>query len=277
MISVIVAVYNQLAVNKIFYENLQKYTRNPFELIIIDNNSTDGSREYYKSVGATVIENDQNYSYPYCQNQGIRVAKYDVLAFLNNDIVVATDWDAKILETMQAHDLDVITTCGIERLETQEETQRYSRRWKGIKNFVGAVARNGFTFKLMAKLMYGNWEKFCAQRYQRFGTSIIEGFAGNSVIMTRRGIEKVGLWDERIQAADFDLFIRSKKRHEEHKDVKPMHAALGVFNHHFIRITLKSKPPVFADASKMISLEDKWTKEELEYYKPSFKITPAKV
>jgi GT2 family glycosyltransferase len=211
MISIIAAVHNQLAINKLFYEKLTQYTHHPFQLIIIDNNSTDGSREFYKSVGATVIENDQNFAYAHCQNQGIKVAKYDVLAFLNNDIVVAPDWDKKILAAMQQHGLEIITTCGIERVETPEETKRLGRRWKSIKNFIGAIARNGFTFRLMVKLMYGNWEKFNQDRWIRFGTDVVEGFVGNSVIISRSGLEKVGLWDERIQAADFDLYIRSKK------------------------------------------------------------------
>jgi hypothetical protein len=94
---------------------------------------------------------------------------------------------------------------------------------------------------------------------------VIEGFLGNSVIMKRSALDKVGLWDERLQAADWDLYMRSKKRSLEHHDIKPVHVALGVFNHHFIRITLGSKstrPPVFADAANIIPLKQKWTEAE---------------
>ena len=40
MISIIAAVHNQLPINKLFYDSLVKYTYHPFELIIIDNNSS---------------------------------------------------------------------------------------------------------------------------------------------------------------------------------------------------------------------------------------------
>lgn len=266
MISIITAVHNQLAINKIFLEYLQKYSHYPYELIIIDNNSTDGSREFFKENGAIVIENDANYSYPYTQNQGLSIAKYDVIALLNNDITVAPDWDKHMLEAMKANALDVATVCGIERLENKRATKEFGRKWKRIKNVISFFNRSEKSFRMMHKLMYGNWEKFSAKRYQEFGNKCIEGFVGNSVLLTRRALDLLGNFDERIQAADFDLYVRTKKRFLEVGDIKPCHIVLGVFNHHYIRITLRSKPPVFADANKMIKLEDKWTAHELAIY-----------
>ena len=86
MISIVTAVHNQIGMNRLFYETLKRNTRNVYELIIIDNNSTDGSREFFREHADTVIENHGNYSYPYCQNQGIAAARYDYLVFLNNDV-----------------------------------------------------------------------------------------------------------------------------------------------------------------------------------------------
>ncbi len=266
MISIITAIHNQLDMNRIFWENLQKYTQNPFELIIIDNNSTDGSKEFFKEIGATVIENKENYSYPHTQNQGIKVAKYDLFAFLNNDIIVAPNWDQKIIDTMETNQLDVITVCGIERVESPEATKYLGRKWKAIKNVIGYFSRSKNALLLMHKLMYGNWVMFSVNRFYKFRYQVIEGFVGNSVIFNRKALDLLGYWDERIQGADFDLYIRSKKRSIDHGDIKPCHIALGVFNHHYIRITLKSKPPIFADAANLIRLEDKWTEAELALY-----------
>ena len=262
MISIITAVHNQLAVNRLFYEKIKEYTYHEFELIIVDNNSTDGSREFFHSVGAKVIENNGNYSYPYCQNQGIDAAEYDVFAFLNNDIVVSPSWDKHFLEVMQANNLEIVTCCGIERLESKEATKKIKRRWQKIKNLLIKLPFS-HKFKLMHKLMYKNWEHFCNQRFHDFSVKTIEGFVGNSVIMTRNAVEKVGKFDVRIQAADFDLCMRSIRRFEAFGDIKPIHIALGVFNHHFIRITTKSKPPIFVDAGNLISFDKKWGKDKL--------------
>lgn len=268
MISIITAVYNQLEMNKVFLDTLKKNTNNDFELIIIDNGSTDGSREFFKGNGVIVIENDGNYSYPYCQNRGIEKAKSEYLCFLNNDIIVSKDWDKRIIENMEFNGLEVATTCGVERLENIETTKKYKRKWQKIKNLVGIFGRSENALKLMHKIMYFNWDKFCEDRYNKFKNQIIEGFVGNTVIIKRSAIAKIGMWDEKIQGADFDLFIRTKKRSLEVGDIKPCHIALDVFNHHYIRLTFKTKYPEFKDKKNLISLEDKWgidvTKEYLK-------------
>ena len=262
MISVITAIHNQLAVNQLFFEHLQRYTRHPFELIIIDNGSTDGSAEYFDSVGATVIRNHANYAYPHSQNQGIAVAKYDWLAFLNNDIIVSPDWDERLIETMQANGLEVATVCGIEQIENAAATKQLKHRWQRIKNILGLFGFNRTTLSWMHKLMYRNWEAFCTSRQQRFKHQIKEGFVGNTVMIARSALAKIGLWDERIQAADFDLYLRTKKREQEVGDMRAMHLCLDVFIHHYIRLTMKAGYPPFADRDQLIGLEQKWSEAE---------------
>jgi GT2 family glycosyltransferase len=264
MISIITAIHNGLAINELFLENLKKYTYHPYELIIIDNNSTDGSREFFKSNGAVVIENDKNFSYPVCQNQGIQKAKYDIYGFLNNDIIVAPHWDKHLIDIATEHGLEAITPCGIERIESIRSSQLIRLKWKIIKNGLAVLGKNKALFKLMHRLMYGNWDLYNQRRYKEFGNSVVEGFIGNTVLMFKSLIDKVGLWDERMQAADFDLYLRMKKRNLEVGDVKPLHMALGVFNHHFIRLTVNSKPTPFHDFGNILTLEQKWGKENLE-------------
>jgi GT2 family glycosyltransferase len=266
MISIISAVHNGLPMNRIFWDYLSKYTYHPFELIIVDNKSTDGSREFFKSVGAFVIENPLNYSYPVCQNQGIAVAKYDTYVFMNNDIIVSPQWDKRLLEAADAGGLDIITPVGIEMLEDEAVTKAIKRKWLRVKNPLALFGFSNFNLRLMHRLMYGNWERFANKRFEKFGLALKEGFIGNTVMMRRQAIEKVGLWDERIQGADFDLYIRSKKRNIEKGDIKPVHMALGVFIHHYIRLTVKSTRAPFADKDNIISVEEKWGAETMKEY-----------
>ena len=86
MLSIIVAVHNQQAMNQLFWKHLSAHTQGDWELIVIDNGSTDGSGDFFARQGAKVISNGGNYSYPFCQNQGIKAARETYLAFLNNHV-----------------------------------------------------------------------------------------------------------------------------------------------------------------------------------------------
>ncbi len=261
-LSIITAVYNQLAMNQIYWENLVKHTQHSFELIVIDNASTDASADFFESVGARVIRNPGNYSYPVSQNQGIAIAKGEWLAFLNNDIIVSDGWDETLIANAEHNQLDVITSCGIERIESKAATKKLRRRWNRIRGLVGLFGTGRNSLLLMHKWMYGNWAAFCKDRQTRFKHQAVEGFVGNTVMFSRRALDILGPWDETQQAADFDLFLRTALRAREVGDIRPMHIALDCFNHHYIRLTMKGGYPPFVDKDKLIPLDQKWTTEQ---------------
>jgi glycosyltransferase involved in cell wall biosynthesis len=261
-LSIITAVYNQLPMNQIYWENLVKNTKNSFELIVIDNASTDASADFFESVGVRVIRNLGNFSYPVSQNQGISIAKGEWLAFLNNDIIVSEGWDKTLIANAEHNQLDVITSCGIERIESKSATKKLRRRWNRIRGLVGLFGTGRNSLLLMHKWMYGNWAAFCKDRQERFKHQAVEGFVGNTVMFSRRALEVLGPWDETQQAADFDLFLRTAMRAREVGDIRPMHIALDCFNHHYIRLTMKGGYPPFVDKDKLIPLDQKWTAEQ---------------
>lgn len=261
-LSIITAVYNQLPMNQIYWENLVKNTKNSFELIVIDNASTDASADFFESVGVRVIRNLGNFSYPVSQNQGISIAKGEWLAFLNNDIIVSEGWDETLIANAEHNQLDVITSCGIERIESKSATKKLRRRWNRIRGLVGLFGTGRNSLLLMHKWMYGNWAAFCKDRQERFKHQAVEGFVGNTVMFSRRALDILGPWDETQQAADFDLFLRTAMRAREVGDIRPMHIALDCFNHHYIRLTMKGGYPPFVDKDKLIPLDQKWTAEQ---------------
>jgi GT2 family glycosyltransferase len=65
-----------------------------FEVIVIDNGSTDGSVEYIKDnfPQTIIIGNDDNLGFAMANNQGIEIAKGKYIATLNNDTVADKDW-----------------------------------------------------------------------------------------------------------------------------------------------------------------------------------------
>lgn len=269
MISVIAAVYNQLGVNQLFVENLNKYTSNPDELIIVDNNSNDGSREFFEQESDVLIKNNGNYSYPYCQNQGIQVSKYEYLAFLNNDIIVSPDWDRNAIEVMEREGLDIMSFASLDHLDTKKATKAYQKKWRWVKYpLLKILGMHRYSLSLMCRLFYGDWKQFNVKWNEKYKGNVVQGFSGSCIIMKRSVLDKIGLWDESQQGADWDLFFRTLKRNHEYGDVKLVHLAMDIYMHHFQRLTVKVKYPPFEDKENLKTLNEKWGEEFIRKYTP---------
>ena len=87
-------------------ESVYAQTEQDFELIVIDNASTDESleiaRSYQGRPGYTLIENDRNTGFSYAVNQGIRLAKGEYVALFNNDAFAEPTWLAELIKTAES-------------------------------------------------------------------------------------------------------------------------------------------------------------------------------
>lgn len=241
-----------------------------WELIVIDNGSTDGSAEFFEAAGENVhvIRNDGNYSYPHCQNQGIQVARGDVLAFLNNDILLSKGWDIRLNGILGKDGYEFLTLSSNDHMLKQREAKKINRRFKWVKYpLMKIFGASEFALNMMRKLTYGDFDKFSEKIWKRYGLKTKYGFAGSAVVMTRRGLEISGGWDPTQQGADFDLFFRTVERYREKGDIKPMSVVGGIYHHHYSRLTFHHKFPPYKDAENIQTLEDKWSSEKIEEYK----------
>ena len=158
--SLVIPVYNQLGYTKRCLDSIYKWTEPPFELIVVDNASTDGTAEYLQSVAATVISNKTNLGCAKAWNQGVRASRGDVVAILNNDIIVTSGW-----------------LSGLQRFM---ETQRH-----GI---VSPAAREG--------LLDYDLDEYAKQYTDRCRRATRAELYGACLVIARSVFDRVGLFDE---------------------------------------------------------------------------------
>lgn len=104
--SIILLTHNKLEYTKLCIESIRKFTpKKQYEIIVIDNQSDDGTVEYLKSQSdIKTIYNDYNAGFPKGCNQGIKIAKGESILLLNNDTIVTPNWLNQLDKALYSND-----------------------------------------------------------------------------------------------------------------------------------------------------------------------------
>jgi glycosyltransferase involved in cell wall biosynthesis len=215
--SIIVPCFNQRKFTQLCIRSLLRHTRGPWELIVIDNGSTDDTPAYLAGVRdaapmpVRIIANAKNLGFPAAINQGLRASAGKYLVLLNNDAVVTDAWlDQLIALTEMKNVSRPIGLTGpmsnyvtppqlIERVPYQdmEAMQLFARQWRDRHR--------------------GQW-------------STVPKLSGFCLLMKRAVYEAIGGLDERFGLGFFDdddLALRAQQAGFE------LAIAHDLFVHHF--------------------------------------------
>ncbi len=99
--TVIIPNYNGLQFLGVCVDALERQTCRDFEILVVDNGSTDGSVEWLKAQGIPAIFLDRNTGFSGAVNAGIRAVSTPYVLLLNNDTEAAPEFVEELLASIR--------------------------------------------------------------------------------------------------------------------------------------------------------------------------------
>jgi len=184
-------------------DSVQRFTNIPYQLILVDNGSTDGTREYIKTIeGAKVILNNENLGYGGGMNVGLKSIlneQWEYVLFFNNDVIVTPGWlERLVFYINMPEDKCYISPIGMVG---------------PVSNYVGG--RQCVQTGLSTDPTLDNVLEYAEKHYKQYHGQIVEvsTVVGLCLLCKREVVEKIGMFDEQFFPGmweDNDLCRRSR-------------------------------------------------------------------
>lgn len=234
--SIVILTYNKLDYTIQCIESIRQHTTlDQYELIVVDNHSTDGTIDWLKAQSDIItIYNQENLGFPKGCNQGIEIATGDNILLLNNDTIVTEKW------------LDNLVAC----LNSSEEI-----------GAVGAVTNNCFYYQTIP-VSYSNLKEMheFAAIHNKSDSQLWEErlmLIGFCMLIKKSVIDQIGLLDERFSPGNYeDNDFSFRIRQEGYKLI----LCKDTFIHHYGSTSWKDNNSSFTNLLKINRQKffDKW-------------------
>lgn len=179
------------------------------EVIVIDNNSVDGSVKMLKEKFPEVklIENKKNTGFAKANNQGIKISKGEYVLLLNPDTIVEHDTLEKVVKFMDEH--PDAGGLGVKMVDGKGDFLPESKR--GLPTpFVAFYKIFGLSKLFPKSKIFG---KYHLGYLDKDETNQVEILAGAFMLLRKKTLDEVGLLDENffMYGEDIDLSYRIVK------------------------------------------------------------------
>lgn len=195
MISVVIPNWNGSKLLPTCLNALRQQTFHDFEIIVVDDGSTDGSRGLlardYPNV--RVISLETNRGFAPAVNEGIRAARGEVIALLNNDTQADAHWLEEIARALEHNPHAGMVACKLRLFDRRDHLHSAGDFYR-----VDGIPGNR-----------GVWEKDGGQYDDARG---IFGGCGAAVAYRRAMLDEIGMFDEELGSycEDVDLNWRAR-------------------------------------------------------------------
>lgn len=179
--SMIIPSYNGLHLLKPCIESIRLHTHEPYEIIVVDNGSTDGTAEYCIDEKIILVSLPRNEGFPAACNKGLAVAGGEQLMLLNNDCLAGPGWLSNLLAALySAQDIGMVGPV----TNYASGPQQVHADYKGREEYYDYAAANNLSDP-------GRWTE-------------VKRLVGLCLLFKRSTFKAVGYLDERFSPGHFE-------------------------------------------------------------------------
>lgn len=186
LVSVIIVNYNTFQITCDCIESTIKHTREvPYEIILVDNASPKDNPDDFlvRFPSITLIKSKENGGFAKGNNQGIQVAKGDIILLLNSDTILTED--SISLAAKELRSRPDVGALGVRLVYPDGKIQHTARRFRSIKNelldafrpllmFLPYKKRSGI---MLNQYFYGDYNTYCdwvIGAFMMFNTTLLD-------------------------------------------------------------------------------------------------------
>lgn len=175
------------------------------KIIVVDNNSTDGSDSYIEKLpNVHLIRLDDNFGFAKACNIGAAKSNSKYILFLNPDTVVHSGTLARASSFMDAKENSNIAICGVQQKTSDGKISRHSNRCPSLSSFFYMSIGLSRIFPRLGHVMT-EWNHTDSRK--------VEHVIGSFYFIRRQVFQKLNGFDEQffMYLEDLDLSCRVKE------------------------------------------------------------------
>ncbi|MBA9084508.1 GT2 family glycosyltransferase [Fontibacillus solani] len=235
--SIIIPTYNRKDLLVECLDSIEAYTEQPYEIIVVDNGSNDGTVKMLRRRGGAlrIGVHSQNLGFARAVNTGLMMAKGSTIVLLNNDVLVTERWLSQLLRCL--NESPGAAAVG------------------PVTNYIGGEQQMDVPYTDIPGM-----REFAA-RHNRYNPGLwrkSERLVGYCILFSRRTFEQVGYFDEGYKVGNFeddDWMVRIRFQG------KGMTIAGDTFVHHYGSMTMRelgSNGYIKVNTRNQQFFEEKW-------------------
>ena len=208
-LSIIVISYNTKDLTKNCIESIQKNTKGiKYEIIVIDNASTDGTIKAISGLKVRLIKNKSNLGFAKANNQGIKIAKGSYILLLNSDTLISDNVLGEVVGWMSKNPRVGVATCALKNKDgSLQATGGYFPTL--IRVFSWMTIQDFPCVDFLIKPFHPKL-KFYAYKEEKD----LDWVTGAFLLVRKKVIEEIGGLDEDyfMYGEDLDFCFRAKEK-----------------------------------------------------------------